>query len=350
MRGRRGRTGRSGRGRRWRWRHMLASLGLAGLLGLLGGAFINGWRWLPTGQVVRSGVQRGSLTMPLLEPLRGRVLFVSPHPDDETLAASGIIQDVLAHGGTVDVVFLTSGDGFPNDARATNLKPLVTSADNLRLGRTRMHEARVATGLLGVPPDHVRFLGFPDRGLGPLLGQKSDLTPYRSPFTGADRVPYARALHPGAPYTRRELERQLGALLDRLHPDVLLAPSVLDNHPDHRAAAELSARLARQRGVKLYAYLVHGGLEWPLPKGEHRDLPLTPPSPEAQGQLWHRYDLSPEQEAVKAQAVAAYRTQTLLIGRFMWAFVRTNELLLPAPEGGGAGPAPAPPPHPRGTP
>src|SRR6478609_2017631 len=42
-----------------------------------------------------------------------RLLVISPHPDDETLGAAGLIQRVRARGGAVRVVLMTSGDGFP---------------------------------------------------------------------------------------------------------------------------------------------------------------------------------------------------------------------------------------------
>ena len=42
-----------------------------------------------------------------------RLLVIAPHPDDEALGAAGLIQRVRARGGSVRVVLLTSGDGFP---------------------------------------------------------------------------------------------------------------------------------------------------------------------------------------------------------------------------------------------
>ncbi len=45
-------------------------------------------------------------------PRATRLVVVAPHPDDETLAAGGLIQRVLHEGGTVRVVVLTPGDGF----------------------------------------------------------------------------------------------------------------------------------------------------------------------------------------------------------------------------------------------
>ena len=41
-----------------------------------------------------------------------RLLVLAPHPDDETLGAGGLIQRVLARGGTVRVVLVTAGDGY----------------------------------------------------------------------------------------------------------------------------------------------------------------------------------------------------------------------------------------------
>ncbi|MFC4452498.1 PIG-L family deacetylase [Deinococcus sonorensis] len=311
-----------------RRRHLAA--GLALLLGLLSGAAINGWRWLPTGNVVIGQVQGGAAGLPESAPLSGRVLVISPHPDDETLAVGGIIQDVLNRGGQVDIVFLTSGDGFAWDARATEKKPVVRASDLLRLGEARMNEATQAAQVLGVDRAHVTFLGFPDKGLQRIYLQNY-LTPYTSRQTGMNRVPYQRALHPGTPYTGQELERQMNELLTRLHPDIVLAPSVRDHHPDHQVAAFLAGRLAPQHHARLYAYMVHGGVEWPLPKGNHPQLPLSPPSRSVDGQSWQRYPLSAAQEQRKAQAVSMYHSQLQIIPRFMQAFVRTNELLLPVP-------------------
>jgi hypothetical protein len=51
-----------------------------------------------------------------------RLMLVAPHPDDETLAAGGLIQRVLAHRGQVRVVFVTNGDGYVDGVRWTHLQ------------------------------------------------------------------------------------------------------------------------------------------------------------------------------------------------------------------------------------
>ena len=136
----------------------------------------------------------------------------------------------MARGGQVYVVFLTSGDGFEWDARATTRDFSVSRADMLRLGLRRMTEARDATKALGIPASHVYFLGFPDQGLTALYLQNY-LVPYTSSHTGVNRVPYAGTFAPGKPYTGKELERQLSAVYDLVQPQTVLAPSTQDGHP-----------------------------------------------------------------------------------------------------------------------
>ncbi len=293
-------------------------------------AFINGWSWLPTGRSTVRKVQQQAAKLPVISSLKGKVIFISPHPDDETLAAGGLLQDIQAKGGQVYVVFLTSGDGFALDARVTHRSVTATPAEMLRLGNHRMQEARNATQLLGIPQDHIYFLGFPDRGLNAIYLQNY-LTPLTSPFTKVNHVPYSGTVKPGAPYTGRELEDLLGEVFYHISPDVVLAPTFFDGHPDHRTAAYLSTRLASLYGARLYFYMVHGGVEWPLPKGLHQELPLSPPQQSLQGVQWNRYLLTSEQQTRKIAAIKAYQSQLKVIPRFMWAFVRQNELLLPAP-------------------
>jgi LmbE family N-acetylglucosaminyl deacetylase len=147
------------------------------------------------------------------------------------------------------------------------------------------------------------------------------------------------ALTPGAPYTGQALEADLTRVLGRVQPDLVLAPAPQDFHADHRTLSSLARRLMSARGqaAGVRYWVVHGGLEWPLPKGLHPELALTLP-PRATGLPWTRADLTPAQVARKREAVDTYGTQTRVTGRFMHAFVRQNELLSaePLPEGRGA--------------
>lgn len=261
-----------------------------------------------------------------------RVLVLSPHPDDESLATGGAIQQALTAGAQVFIAWMTSGDGFEWDDVLLLRRPRPSPRSMLALGRRRMEEARHAAAILGVAEDHLFFLGYPDRGLLRLFLDHYR-RPYNSPHTHVDRVPYKDALSPGAPYTGAAWKQDVETLLHAVRPTVVLAPSPEDFHRDHRATAYLALRLLgeRQHPPELRLWIIHGGVEWPLPKGWHLDLPLVPPH-RSRGLLWQRVDLTPHQVAVKAEAIRAHRTQLAVIGRFMAAFARRNELVSIEPD------------------
>jgi LmbE family N-acetylglucosaminyl deacetylase len=256
-----------------------------------------------------------------------KIMILSPHPDDETLCCGGLIQKAHAAGAEVYVSFLTSGDGFEFDAALEGRQIRPGPEIFHKLALKRMNEARAATQTLGVPASHLSFLGYPDGGLLRLF-LENYVTPYRSPTTQLNSVTYAGTFSPGSSYTGLNLERDLAAVVGAVDPDLLLVPAPQDAHPDHRTTGFLALRLMAERGQtsRLRFWVVHGGLEWPLPKGVHRNQPLTLPS-RAPNLAWTRLDLTPDQVLKKARATSEYRTQTALLGRFMEAFERTNELL-----------------------
>jgi LmbE family N-acetylglucosaminyl deacetylase len=271
--------------------------------------------------------------LPAIQPFYSgqRIMIVSPHPDDETLCCGGMIEQARSAGAQVYVTFMTSGDGFEFDAafEGRQLRPGPQAFRDLAL--KRMAEARAATLALGIPASHLSFLGYPDGGLFHLFLENYS-TPYLSPTSRLDRVSYAGAASPGSSYTGLNLERDLAAQVEAVNPDLLLVPAPQDAHPDHRTTSYLALRLMAERGQtsRMRFWVVHGGLEWPLPKGVHRSDPLTLPS-RAMNLAWTRADLTPAEVQKKAEAIRAYRSQTALLGRFMQAFERKNELLSTTP-------------------
>jgi LmbE family N-acetylglucosaminyl deacetylase len=270
---------------------------------------------------------------PTLPPLGATtaLLVVAPHPDDEILCCAGVIQRVAHAGGTVSIVWITSGDGSELDLLLIEHR-LWPSATKLReLALRRMQEARAASAGLGVAPPGQLFLGYPDRGLAALLAEHHD-TPYSSPFTGAAQVPYAAALFPGHPYTGAQLERDFEAVLDQVRPNLILAPSPRDAHPDHRAAGLLAGTVGARRGLApaLRYWIVHGGEGWPSPRALMPGIPLFPP-PRSAGQELTVFELQAPEEDRMLQALRAYDTQMRTIGPFLLAFVRSTELFAVAP-------------------
>ena len=251
------------------------------------------------------------------------LLVVSPHPDDETLCCAGVIRRVLDAGGRVSVVWMTSGDGSELSMLIVE-KSLLKPRDKVReLATRRMQEARNATGLLGVDRAQQFFLGYPDGGLTQLLtGHRS--TPWRARFTGETRVPYPDAMFPGHPYTGESLEHDFSALLDRLQPTLILAPSPKDTHPDHSATGLLTLHALTLRGQlpKARYWIVHDGEGWPRPRGYVPGIPLDVPT----GMALAPFALTDAEVTRKLQAVNAYHTQMQFMAPFLLAFVRTTEL------------------------
>lgn len=283
----------------------------------------------------------GAATVPAEFSRRDVVLVVAPHPDDEALCCAGVIQRARAAGARVAIVWLTSGDAFELDAILVEHRVHPGKLGLERLAIERMAEARAAAGLLGVTAEDEYFLGYPDRGLNRLLADRYYQS-YRSRYTGAESVPYANALSPGAAYQGRNLERDLGTVIERLQPTLLLAPTPLDAHPDHRATGELVSRLmgARSELDRVAWWIVHASHHrasvhhWPEPCGLHPDLALAPPRGAALP--WQAWELSPAEQAGKQRALRAHRTQMEVMASFLLAFDRRNELFADQPLGAAA--------------
>ena len=227
------------------------------------------------------------------------LLVVAPHPDDETLCCAGMIRRVVAAGGRVSVVWITSGDGSALSMLFTE-KTLFRPAGKVRdLARKRMAEARTALGILGVSPDQLYFLGYPDGGVDS---------------------------HGSS------LEKDFETVIERTQPNLVLVPSPLDTHADHSATGTLATRVFSRRGElgRLRYWIVHGGEGWPSPRGYMPGIPLNIP-PRGATLDEQAFTLTDAEEDLKHQAIEAYQTQMRIMAPFLLAFVRTSELYSKAP-------------------
>jgi LmbE family N-acetylglucosaminyl deacetylase len=261
-----------------------------------------------------------------------RFLIIAAHTDDELLAAGGLMQRACAAGADVWVVFATNGDAgrWGVLRRARRLRP--RPADYIAGGETRPREACRALARVGVAPDRIVFLGYPDRGLMALGAERRGARrPYISPFTKAWASPYALSYRPGAPYTSADFQQDLEAVVAAVRPTVVLTHHPADRHRDHRALYARTRLAVRDAGgipaSALYAYLVHAWT-YPRPLRYAPDLPLLPPRSLRARHRWLRFALTPEELAVKQAAMREYRSQldSPYLRVLLASFLRQNEL------------------------
>ncbi|MGQ9523976.1 MAG: PIG-L deacetylase family protein [Armatimonadota bacterium] len=265
-----------------------------------------------------------------------RIMIVSPHPDDETLACGGLIQRAISRGAKVSVVVLTSGDGFPASAAAVFRRIDLSPSDYVRLGQLRRKEVTRALVTLGVPEHEIVLLGYPDRGLRDLWTANWS-QPKASSYTRCTASPYETPSLRKSTYSGLSLVQDLKDLILLYSPTEIYIPHPNDDHEDHRTAGcfvVAALESLRKDGAlgspepELITYLVHRG-DWPVPQGLKPNRRLVPPD-----SLW-RLDtrwlvlpLTKEEIARKLTAIRIHRSQVALPNerRFMLSFVRTNEL------------------------
>jgi LmbE family N-acetylglucosaminyl deacetylase len=150
-----------------------------------------------------------------------RVVVLAPHPDDELLGCGGMLAFHAERGDDPTVVFLSDGAaGDPTGATSN-------------LAQVRRRESSAALAELGVK--RAEHLAFPDGKLD----------------------------------EAHELPGRILGVLDHAGAELLYAPSLLECHADHRAAAEAAALAAAARpGIRVLLY----GVNSPVPANELYDV------------------------------------------------------------------------------
>lgn len=278
----------------------------------------------------------GSALEVLPEPEQSdRVLIVAAHADDELLAAGGLIQRALAADAEVWMVFATNGDANRLAASLGGKRLLARPADFIAEGEVRQQEARRVMGRLGVPHGNTFFLGYPDRGLTALATHsRGTEKPYVSPFTKVSASPYQDTFRPRAGYTGTDLLRDLKAVIGQVRPTVILTHHEADKHGDHRAvngfvreAIRSLEKMGTLQHPRFYTFLVHAW-DYPRPLRYSPDAALLPPKSLRDGYRWLRFDLQPEELALKHAALRDYRSQldSPYLRLLLSSFLRQNEL------------------------
>ncbi len=259
-----------------------------------------------------------------------RIVVVAPHPDDEILGAGGAIQQAVAAGADVRVVYLTSGD-HNQPAFKLYLRQFHLSASQyIECGKLRQCESVAAMDLLGVPASHLTYLGYPDWGTLRLWRDYWNAErPFRSDATKSTAVPYDNAFRPHNAYTVINVITDLTDALRLLRPTHVLVTHPADSNPDHRAAGNFTRLAALQLSAEgidptIYYYLIHSG-DWTRPLGYHPQLELHPPRA-LLDEDWATLPLTTAQITMKYNAILEYRSQLTIGKRFLFSLARANEL------------------------
>jgi LmbE family N-acetylglucosaminyl deacetylase len=138
-------------------------------------------------------------------PATGRLLVVSPHPDDEVLGAGGLIRDWLRAGRPVTLLSITDGEAAYPDWPG--------------LGLVRRSELKQALATLG----DTRLLAVSLRIPDGRVNEHADT-----------------------------LRAALTAVCD--HDTTLIAPYEADGHPDHDAAGAVCREFAHSTGLAVARY------------------------------------------------------------------------------------------------
>ena len=156
-----------------------------------------------------------------------RVMLIVPHEDDDLNVLGGVTEEYVRHGSEVFVVFMTNGDYHC-------------------AGEVRITEAIELYRYLGVPEDHIIFLGY-----GDTMGTENYHI-YNAPLdeiitSSAEKsATYALDTHPpfrsDHPYTLRNLMKDMKDVILEKEPELIYCVDY-DRHWDHKACSLIFDRV-----------------------------------------------------------------------------------------------------------
>ena len=148
-----------------------------------------------------------------------KVMVIVPHQDDDLNLLGGVLEEYVSYGSEVYVVFTTNGDFT-------------------KIAHTRYREAEAVLGEIGIPSDHVIFLGYGDQwkyGYPHLYNAKpGEVIPSVAGRTQTYGMEFHPAYREGRDYTVENFREDLKSVILEYKPDVIFC-SDYDPHIDHKA-------------------------------------------------------------------------------------------------------------------
>jgi LmbE family N-acetylglucosaminyl deacetylase len=261
---------------------------------------------------------------PSWKPMKNeRVLVLAPHPDDEIIAAGGVIAAINTYWPQAKVRVSIATNGDASYSTAFFHRSHTFSKQHFQfMAEQRQQESLTALMILGLTQSQISFWGFPDRGLSQLLQKYWNIEDaYRSPTTGYSRA--EQTIHsPSLPYKGLNLLQLLQNELKHFKPTTIIVPHPQDSHTDHKALADITlwavgAQHSQQMVPQRLAYMM-----WPDHKfwmtGARADKNLfTPSKKEGQEVGWKQFPLSKPILELKALALGCFHSQDFAAGKLL---------------------------------
>lgn len=210
-----------------------------------------------------------------------RVLVLSPHPDDETIAVGGYNYEAVKAGAEVRIVLVTDGDkhGWQD---------------------IRFKEFQNSASVLGIPESNLEYWNF------------------KEGMTNEDAL--------------EAIKSMIITEIRTYQPTIVIAPLVQDNHFDHHLVGKAYLEAAQETNYQSYSYgyLVHHRF-FPQPKKYAPNRNMMPPIKYLNlGFGWAKDILSPEAVDAKNEAVLGYHSQLRipLLNSLLKSMIRQNEVFL----------------------
>lgn len=282
----------------------------------------------------------------LVNSARADILVIAPHPDDDIITSAGLTARARAAGETVWVVYMTNGDVL-----------------GMASGLTREDEAVTAQAYLGVPEDHMIFLGYPDGGLQALHGDYfASNTAYTGPSglnttfgaRGLGHMDYHRYLTgASAANNGTNVRNDLASVLSNYRPNHIFVTSEFDQHPDHSTthtflidALALLASSSPSYNPTVHKTIVWNNTsnqaEWPAAPNPTVNFTEPPNLLSRTGLVWAQREslqvpltaqIMPALVNIKAKAINAHQTQGGYTGSnngYISGFLHKDEFFWPA--------------------
>jgi LmbE family N-acetylglucosaminyl deacetylase len=265
-----------------------------------------------------------------------RILIVSPHPDDESLAVAGIIKKAVDNNQSVLLVEVTDGSGSINSSKLRKFNEEHNSSGSLV--EIRRNETINAMKTLGLSEENIIFLGYPDGGLNHMFNDNWGVEiPFKSnnEFNQFDYCPYNYTYKQNSSYSGACLSHDLNKIIHEFKPTSIYYPDVGDEHKDHRATSAFvmySSAENNYTGNK-YTYLIHKSRNWPSPSIYAPILGLLPPDEVYNlDAIWYKSNLNLAEQWAKEQAINSYQTQIYNTNGKIRSFIRRNEIFAVYPK------------------